>query len=304
MPLATHETEARVAFIGAGPGDPELLTIKAQRLIARADVIIYADSLVSPEVCRYAKPEATIHPSASMTLEAIIDIMLKAVANGQFVARLQSGDPALYGALHEQRLILDSHNINYIIVPGVSSVFAAAAELGVELTVPDVAQSLILTRYAGRVDMPEKETLRSFASHGTTLCIFLSITRVHQIVTELLAGGYTPETPVAVVYRATWPEQKIIRSTLATLVPDVKQARISRQALIMVGQALALNNTQAAADTHRSHLYLPDYKHLFRGGVSDATDVIGDEPTTNKTADMNAEHEFAASEAAEVPGNL
>ncbi len=272
MPLATHEVEASIAFIGAGPGDPELLTLKAQRLIARADVVIYADSLVSPDVCRYARPEATIYGSASLTLEKIIDIMLEAVAHGQFVARLQSGDPALYGALHEQQRILDRHDVNYIIVPGVSSVFAAAAELGVELTVPDVAQSLILTRHAGRVAMPEKETLRSFASHSTTLCIFLSITRVRQIVAELLDGGYTPETPVAVVYRATWPEQIIIRSVLSTLVQDVNQARISRQALIMVGWALApaSDATKTTEETHRSHLYLPEYKHLFRGGASHA----------------------------------
>lgn len=269
MPLAKLETEASVAFVGAGPGDPELLTLKAQRLIARADSIIYADSLVSPDVCRYARAGATIYGSASLTLEAIIDIMLKAVSNGQFVVRLQSGDPGLYGAMHEQCRILDRHGIGYIIVPGVSSVFAAAAELGVELTVPDVSQSLILTRHAGRVSMPEKESLRALASHGTTLCIFLSITRIRQIVTELLEGGYTPETPVAVVYRATWPDQKIIRSTLATLVPDVKQARISRQALILVGWALATVHPEDMEDEHRSHLYLPGYKHLFRGGSSD-----------------------------------
>lgn len=269
MPLAINETEAHVAFVGAGPGDPELLTLKAHRLIARADVIIYADSLVSPDVCRYAQPEATIYGSATLTLETISDIMLKAVSSGQFVVRLQSGDPGLYGALYEQRRRLDRHGIKYIIVPGVSSVFAAAAAVGVELTVPEVAQSLILTRYAGRVSMPEKETLRSFASHGTTLCIFLSITRVRQIVEDLLAGGYTPDTPVVVVYRATWPDQKIICSTIAMLVPDVKQARISRQALIMVGWALATGNAEEREGEHRSHLYLPGYKHLFRGGTSD-----------------------------------
>ncbi len=270
MPLAINETEAHVAFVGAGPGDPDLLTVKALRLIARADVIIYADSLVSPDVCRHARPEATIYGSATLTLETISDIVLKAVTAGQFVVRLQSGDPGLYGALHEQRRTLDRHGVNYIIVPGVSSVFAAAAAVGVELTVPDVAQSLILTRHAGRVSMPEKETLRSFASHGTTLCIFLSITRVRQIVEDLLAGGYTPDTPVVVVYRATWPDQKIIRATIASLVSDVKLARISRQALIMVGWALATDETEERAEEHRSHLYLPGYKHLFRGGTSDS----------------------------------
>ncbi len=282
MPLAINETEAHIAFIGAGPGDPDLLTVKALRLIARADVIIYADSLVSPDVCLHAKPEATIYGSATLTLETIIDIVLQAVANGQFVVRLQSGDPALYGALYEQRRTLDRHGIKYIIVPGVSSVFAAAAAVGVELTVPDVAQSLILTRYAGRVSMPEKETLRSFASHGTTLCIFLSITRVRAIVVDLLEGGYTSDTPVVVVYRATWPDQQIIHSTIASLVADVKQARISRQALIMVGWALATNKIAENTEEHRSHLYLPGYKHLFRGGSSegennDLADEVGED---------------------------
>ncbi len=273
MPLATHETEASVAFIGAGPGDPELLTLKAHRLIAGADVVIYADSLVSPDICRYTKPEATIYGSSTLTLEKIIDIMLEAVTKGQFVARVQSGDPAIYGALYEQQRILDHHGVNYIIVPGVSSVFAAAAEIGVELTVPDIAQSVILTRYAGRVSMPEKETLRSFARHGTTLCIFLSITRILQITEELLDGGYTPETPAVVVYRATWSDQKIIRSVLSTLVKDVKQARISRQALIMVGWALA-STADDGKEIHRSHLYLPEYTHSFRRGTSltDSTD--------------------------------
>ncbi len=290
MPLATREADAMVAFVGAGPGDPELLTLKAQRLIARADVLIYADSLVSPNVRQYAKPGAAIYGSAALTLEAIIDIILRAVGNGQFVVRLQSGDPGLYGAIYEQQRLLDRHGISYIIVPGVSSVFAAAAAIGAELTVPDVAQSLILTRQAGRVPMPAKESLRSLASHATTLCIFLSITRVRQVVEELLAGGYTPETPAVVVYRATWPDQKIIRSTLSTLVQDVKQAHISRQALIMVGQALA---PVAGDDTdieHRSHLYLPGYKHLFRGG--NTTDECEQEQHNNGQS-MNGQDDYA-----------
>ena len=275
MPLATHEADAMVAFVGAGPGDPELLTLKAQRLIAKADVLIYADSLVSPDVCQYAKPGAAIYGSAALTLEAIIDIILKAVANGQFVVRLHSGDPGLYGAIYEQQRFLDRHGISYLIVPGVSSVFAAAAAVGAELTVPEVAQSLILTRQAGRVPMPARESLRSLASHTTTLCIFLSITRVRQVVEELLVGGYTPETPAVVVYRATWPDQKIIRSTLATLVQDAKQARISRQALIMVGWAFAPARGDDADMKHRSHLYLPEYKHLFRGGIALDEDGVG-----------------------------
>jgi precorrin-4/cobalt-precorrin-4 C11-methyltransferase len=270
MPLVPNEAEALVAFVGAGPGDPELLTIKAQRLIAHADVIIYADSLVSPEVCASARPDAAIYGSSTLTLEAIMAIMLDAVAQGRRVVRLQSGDPSLYGAIYEQMAILDQHGVPYIIVPGISSAFAAAALLGAELTVPDVAQTVILTRYAGRIPVPERESLHALATHGATLCIFLSITRVHQVVQELLAGGYAPETPVAVVYRATWPDQMIIRSTIATLAPDVRRARISRQALILVGWALAPDTIAQSAHSYRSHLYRPDYTHLFRRGHSNS----------------------------------
>lgn len=292
MPFITDEAAAQIAFIGAGPGDPDLLTLKALRLIRRADCIIYADSLVNPEVCQYAREGAQIHGSSTLTLEAMMEIMISAAEQNQFVVRLQSGDPGIYGAMHEQRRILDKAGVRYIIVPGVSSIFAAAAAAGVELTVPDVAQSLILTRREGRVEMPEKETLRSFASHGTTLGIFMSITRVRQVVEDLLAGGYTAETPAMVVYRATWPEQQIIRATLATLVQAVKQARISRQALIIVGQALDISEDVPAADiVHRSHLYSPDYKHLFRGGVSDAKKAPPEAEQsmtlTEQTSDVN-----------------
>lgn len=231
---------------------------------------------------------------ATLTLEEITGIMLKAVSAGPLVVRLQSGDPALYGALYEQRRVLDRCGIRYIIVPGVSAVFAAAAVVGAELTVSDVAQSLILTRHVGRVSMPEKEALRSFASHGTTLCIFLSITRVRQIVEDLLAGRYTSDTPVVIVYRATWPDQKIIRATIATLVAEVKRARISRQALIMVGWALATCTEDKSQEEHRSHLYLPGYKHLFRGGTpDDETSALDDEDSTS-----------AATQASDLPEDL
>ncbi len=270
MPLATSDAQAIVAFVGAGPGDPELLTVKGQRLIAQADVIIYADSLVPPEVCAGARPEATIYPSAALTLEETTAIMLAAAARGQRVVRLQSGDPSLYGALHEQLAVLDRHGVPYIIVPGVSSAFAAAAALGAELTVPEVAQTIIFTRHAGRVAMPEGESLPALASHQTTLAIFLSITRAHQVARELLAGGYPPETPVAVVYRVSWPDQRVIRTTIANLAQDVRAARIARQALILVGWALAPDIRAEGTRAGRSHLYLPRYTHLFRKGEGDA----------------------------------
>lgn len=269
MPLVQSEAEAQVVFIGAGPGDPDLLTVKAQRLIAQVDVIIYADSLVEPEVCAGARQDAMIYGSSSLTLEETTSLMLEAAARGQRVARLQSGDPSIYGALHEQMALLDQHNISYMIVPGVSSAFAAAALLGVELTVPEVAQTVIFTRHAGRVAVPEGESLRSLASHGATLCLFLSITRAHQVVKDLLAGGYSPDTPAAIVYRATWPDQQIIHSTIARLVEDVRQMRVARQALIVVGWALAPQSSQEDSATRRSHLYQPTCTHLFRRGKQD-----------------------------------
>lgn len=269
MSLVQSEAEAQVVFVGAGPGDPELLTIKARRLIAQADVILYADSLIMPEVCAGARSDAIMYGSSSLTLEETTSLMVEAVARGQRVVRLQSGDPSIYGALHEQMELLDQQGIAYMIVPGVSSAFAAAALLGVELTVPEVAQTVIFTRHAGRIPLPEGESLRSLASHGTTLCIFLSITRIHQVVKELLAGGYAPDTPAAIVYRATWPDQQIIHSTIARLVRDARQARIARQALIVVGWALAPHARQAGDALHRSHLYQPAYTHLFRRGKQD-----------------------------------
>ena len=166
MPLVTHETEASVAFVGAGPGDPELLTLKAQRLIAKADTLIYADSLISPDACQYAKSGAAIYGSSTLTLEAIIDIIVKAVAEGHFVVRLHSGDPSVYGAMYEQQRLLDRHNINYLIVPGVSSVFAAAAAIGAELTVPDVAQSLIFT-LASRTCLHARKRIAALSSKSS-----------------------------------------------------------------------------------------------------------------------------------------
>ena len=274
MPLVTNDADATVAFIGAGPGDPELLTVKAQRLICQADVIIYADSLIPPEICVGARPDAVIYQSATLTLEETTVLICAAAERGQHVARLQSGDPSVYGALHEQLVMLDRHGITYYIVPGVSSVFAAAALLGVELTVPDIAQTIIFTRFAGRVAMPEGEDLRSLASHTATLAIFLSIARVHQVVEELLAGGYSPDTPAVVVYRATWPDQRIICATLATLTHEVRQAGLTRQSLIIVGKALAPDIRSEQTDEHRSHLYLPTYTHLFRRSSDPTSSII------------------------------
>jgi precorrin-4/cobalt-precorrin-4 C11-methyltransferase len=250
---------ARVYFIGAGPGDPELLTIKAQRIIKRADVIIFADSLINPEVCNLAKEGAEIHGSASLTLKETIAIISPAAKKGQTVARLQSGDPSIYGAIQEQMDLLDEQNIEYEIVPGVSSLFAAAAALRTELTIPEEAQTVIITRREGKTPVPAAESLKRLAEHHTTLVIFLSIAMAEQVQTELLAGGYAPDTPVAVVYRASWPDERVVRTILGTLAEEVRKSGISKQALILIGSFLSPGKKKA-----RSKLYDESFEHGCR----------------------------------------
>lgn len=254
----------KVFFIGAGPGDPELLTLKGHRLIASADLVLYADSLVSPEVCRFARAEAEVVGTADQTLEAIVGRMVEACRAGRTVARVHSGDPSLYGALHEQLAALERAGIDYEIVPGVSSAFAAAAELRCELTVPEVAQTVIFTRLPSRTKGGGPgERLRDLAAHGATMAIFLSVTAVDRVVAELRAGGYAADTPAAVVYRATWPDQLVLRATLADIAARVRRAGLKRQALILVGRALDPAIRQLAED-RRSGLYSPSHAHIFR----------------------------------------
>lgn len=247
----------RVYFIGAGPGDPELLTVKAARIIALADVIIYAGSLVNREVLRHAKETARIYDSAVLTLEEIIAIVEKAVAEGKTVARLQSGDPGLYGAIGEQMELLAQRGIAYEVIPGVSSFAAAAALLKREYTLPEVSQTVIITRLAGRTGVPEKEELSALAAHRASMCIFLSVHLIDRVVAEL-RKGYPPQTPVAVVARASWPDARVVRGTLENIARLVKDEKIERTALILVGDFL---------DTagKRSQLYAPDFAHSYRG---------------------------------------
>jgi precorrin-4/cobalt-precorrin-4 C11-methyltransferase len=256
-----------VYFIGAGPGAPDLLTIRGREIIAAADLVIYADSLVHPGVAAFAKAEAEVIGSASLTLEQTTTRMIAAVRAGKTVARIQSGDPSIYGALHEQVQFLEAAGIPYTIVPGVSSAFAAAALLGVELTVPDVAQTVIFTRMAGRTSLPPGERLRDLAAHGATMAIFLSIPLIEQVVAELLAGGYAPRTPAAVIYRATWEEELVLRGTLADIVGQAKAAKLQLHALIIVGRVLdpAL---RGGGETHRSNLYHPAYTQRHRKGIA------------------------------------
>ena len=262
----------KVYIIGGGPGDPELLTLKAKRIIETADVVIYADSLVHPSIVEFAHPGAQVHGSKVLSLDQIMDLMLEAVRQGKTVARIQSGDPAIYGATFEQMRLLEKEGVEYEIIPGVSSAFAAAALLKVELTVPEVSQTIIMTRAEGRVAMPPGEQLADLASHGCTLIIFLSVTRMTRIVRQLTQAGYPRSTPVAVVYRVGWPDEKVIRGTLADIAKKVREAKITLQALIIVGNVVDENiNRSGGADDGQvatSHLYSQDYTHLYRKGRS------------------------------------
>jgi len=258
--------DGKVYIIGAGPGDPELLTLKAKRIIDNADVIIYADSLVPEEIAGYAKPGATVYGSKDMALPEIMQVTLQAVAEGKTVARIQSGDPSLYGATLEQMRILEREQVDYEIIPGVSAAFAAAAVLKSELTVPEVSQTVIMTRAEGRVPMPEGEDLISLARHGSTLVIFLSVTRMFRIANQLQEAGYPADTPVAVAYRVGWPDEQIIRGTLTNIAQKVRDAKITLQALIIVGKAVDPNLLDPESDERVavSHLYSDEYTHLYR----------------------------------------
>lgn len=254
-------SRGQVYFIGAGPGAPDLLTLRGKTLIEQADLVIYADSLVDPALCEFARPGAEVIGSSTMTLEQITERMIAAAASGKLVARLQSGDPALYGAVHEQLERLDAAGIAWSIVPGVSSGFAAAAMLGVELTVPDVTQTVILTRVSGRAStMPPREGLESLAAHGATLVIFLGMLYLRRIVRQLLAGGFPAETPVAIVHRVSWPDEAIVEGTLADIEAKAAQTGWTKQAVILVGPALRRDG----AAGRRSRLYSPEHSHLFR----------------------------------------
>jgi precorrin-4 C11-methyltransferase len=239
----------RVYFIGAGPGDPELITVKGQRLVASADVILYAGSLVSEEILKYAPPNAEIHSSAGMKLEQQVALMSAAAKQGKAVARLHTGDPSIYGAIAEQMKALDELGIPYQVIPGVSSAFAAAAALGLEYTLPDVTQTLILTRMSGRTPVPELENLRSLAAHRSSLVIFLSTGLLREVVEELKSAGYEKETPIALVYRASWSDQRVVRGTLETIADLAEQGELTHQSLIIVSPALGATSVQ------ESHLY-------------------------------------------------
>lgn len=258
-----------VHFIGAGPGDLDLLTVKGDRLIREADVIVFTDSLVNPDVAKLAKPGAVVHGSAGLTLEQICNLMVKAARDGKSVARVHTGDPSIFGAVLEQMKVLEEEAIPYDIIPGVTSFVAAAAALGVELTVPDLVQTVIVTRVGGRTPMPPKEQLADLASHQATMAFFLSITLMNKLTEELMMGGYPPETPAAVVHKASWPDQQIVTGTLADIAGKVREAGIRTQSMVLVGQALKPEGD------HKSKLYDADFTHSFRRGASWRPSVPG-----------------------------
>ena len=247
-----------IHFVGAGPGGADLITVRGAKLLGEADVIIYAGSLVNPALLAYKKESCTVYDSASMTMEEVIAVMKQAEGAGQDTVRLHTGDPCLYGAIREQMDELDKLGLPYDDTPGVSSFCGAAAALNAEYTLPEVSQSVIITRMAGRTPVPEGEQLRKMASHGCTMVLFLSTGLLEDVEKELLAGGvYTADTPAAIVYKATWPEEKVFRCTVGTLAKTAKENGVTRTALITVGGFLG-------SEYERSKLYDPTFTHGYR----------------------------------------
>jgi precorrin-4/cobalt-precorrin-4 C11-methyltransferase len=245
-----------ISFVGAGPGAPDLLTLRAVDRLQKADIVIWARSLVDEAILEHTKPGAELIPSDNKTFDDVLAIYQR--AHDLNVARVHSGDPTLYGTLHEQLGACRALGLETEIIPGVSSLSAAAAALGQELTIPDVSQSLILTRRAQRTSMPPNEQLQAMAAHGTTMALFLSVRRPRELQADLIEGGYAPDTPAAVVYKASWPDEIVIRCPLSELGDQIRAAKITTQALVLVGPALG------ASPGGKSHVYDPGYGHRYR----------------------------------------
>ena len=246
-----------VHIVGAGCGAPDLITLRGKRLLEEADVIVYAGSLVNPDLLGYAKPGCELRDSAKMTLEEIVAVLAEAERSGKTAVRLHSGDPSLYGAIGEQMRELDRLGIAYDITPGVSAFSGAAAALGIEYTKPGVSQSVVITRAAGKTPVPEGESLRSFAAHRSTVVLFLSAGLLGTVTEELTAGGIPADTPAAIVYKASWPDERIFRCTLGTLEETARENQITKTALIVVGDVLG-------ESFERSKLYDPSFATEFR----------------------------------------
>ena len=248
-----------VHFVGAGPGAEDLITVRGQRFLQEADVIIYAGSLVNPGLLKNAKEGCQIYDSAYMTLDEVLKVIYEAEEKGLMTVRLHTGDPSIYGAIKEQMDELDKKEIEYDVCPGVSSMSGVASALKVEYTLPDVSQTIIITRAEGRTEVPEKESLKSMACHKATMLLFLSSSLADKVKADLIEGGFEPETPVAVVYKATWPDQKILRTTLTELPEAMTKEGITKTAMIVVGHVLD-------SDYKLSKLYDPTFSTEFRKG--------------------------------------
>ena len=247
-----------IHFIGAGCGAADLITVRGKALLEEADVIVYAGSLVNPALLEYRKEGCRVYDSAKMTLEEVLAVMQDAEAAGLDTVRLHTGDPCLYGAIREQMDQLDQRGIPYDYCPGVSAFSGAAAALKMEYTLPDISQSVVITRMAGRTAVPERESVRSFAAHGATMVLFLSAGLLRETQAELLAGGYGPDTPAAIVYKASWPDEKTCLCTVSTLADCARENGISKTALIVVGDAVKQSGYA------RSKLYDPTFSTEYR----------------------------------------
>lgn len=247
-----------VYFVGAGTGAVDLITVRGMRLLEKADVIIYAGSLVNPDLLDYAKKDCQIHNSAKLTLDEVIDIMKKASEEDKTIVRLHTGEPSIYGAVREQMDELDRLGIEYESCPGVSACFGAAASLNLEYTLPDISQSLIITRMEGRTKVPPKESIESFAAHQASMAIYLSTGMLDELSRHLVAGGYKEDTPAALVYKATWPEEEKYICTVKTLAETAREHKITKTALVLVGDVIGHRNYE------KSRLYAPDFSTEYR----------------------------------------
>lgn len=247
-----------IHFVGAGCGAPDLITVRGMRLLEKADVIIYAGSLVNPELLGYAKENCEIHNSATMTLEEVLEVMSRASGEGKEIVRLHTGEPSIYGAVREQMDALDEQKIAYDSTPGVSACFGAAASMNLEYTLPNISQSLIMTRMEGRTQVPEKESIESFAAHQCSMAIYLSTGMLDQLTERLIAGGYKKDTPAALAYKVTWPEEGIYTCTVETLAQTAREHQIKKTALVLVGDVIAKKGYE------KSRLYAEDFSTEFR----------------------------------------
>lgn len=250
-----------IHFVGAGSGAPDLITLRGKKYLEEADVIIYAGSLVNPQLLDYAKEDCRIYNSAKMTLEEVLEVMFEAEKEGLTTVRLHTGDPCLYGAIREQMDVLEEKQIAFESCPGVSSFCGAASALNLEYTLPDVSQSVVITRMAGRTPVPEKESIESFAAHHATMVIFLSTGMLEELSERLIAGGYTADTPAAIVYKATWEDEKTCVCTVGTLAETARKNQITKTALMIIGDVVEHSHYQ------RSELYNPEFTTEFRKGT-------------------------------------